>query len=256
MKATFSLVAAAGLPGALGAAMGFNYGNTFTDGTIKQQSDFEAEFRTAATLVGAPLGGFTSARLYTMVQGGSANNPIAAIPAAISTNTHLLLGLWASAGDAAFANELQALKNAISNYGSKLGGLCDGISVGSEDLYRVSPIGIENLENPGAQPATIANYIKQVRDAIQGTALAACPIGHVDTWTAWVNGSNSAVVAASDWIGVDAYPYFQNTSKSAVCLVLFWFLLYDAAPGSFGLSGRVASRAWRRACSTMAANHS
>lgn len=44
---------------------GFNYGNTHTDGSIKQQSDYEAEFRTAKNLVGAP--GFTSARLYTSV---------------------------------------------------------------------------------------------------------------------------------------------------------------------------------------------
>jgi hypothetical protein len=44
---------------------GFNYGNTFTDGTIKVQADFEKEFTAAANLVGTS--GFTSARLYTMI---------------------------------------------------------------------------------------------------------------------------------------------------------------------------------------------
>jgi glucan endo-1,3-beta-D-glucosidase len=46
---------------------GFNYGASFTDGSVKTQSDFEAEFRAAQNLVGAPGNGFTSARLYTMV---------------------------------------------------------------------------------------------------------------------------------------------------------------------------------------------
>lgn len=120
-----------------------------------------------------------------------------------------MFGIWASAGDADFANELTALKSAITTYGSKLSGLVAGISVGSEDLYRISPTGIANGENPGASPDTIVNYINQVRDAIAGTSLSGVPVGHVDTWTAWVNSSNDAVIDASDFVGVDAYPYFQ-----------------------------------------------
>lgn len=142
-------------------------------------------------------------------QGGTSNSPIQAIPAAISTKTSLLLGLWASAGDANFANEIAALKSAIGTYGSQLGGLVAGISVGSEDLYRISPTGILNKENPGVGPDVLVGYIKQVRDAIAGTPLSGVPVGHVDTWTAWVNASNDAVISASDWLGVDAYPYFQ-----------------------------------------------
>jgi glucan endo-1,3-beta-D-glucosidase len=46
--------------------------------------------------------------------------------------------------------------------------------------------------------------------------LSGTPIGHVDTWTAWVNGSNQAVINACDWIGVDAYPYFQNTQSNGI----------------------------------------
>ncbi|KAK3352378.1 glycoside hydrolase superfamily [Lasiosphaeria hispida] len=207
---------AATFSSALAAFQGFNYGSTFTSGAAKQQSDFEAEFKTAQGLVGAPGGGFTSARLYTTVQGGTANDPISAIPAAINTKTSLLLGIWCSAGDATFASELQALKSAIAKYGTDFTKLVAGISVGSEDLYRISPTGLLNKENPGAQPSTLARYIKEVRDAISGTSLAGAPIGHVDTWTAWVNGSNQAVIDASDWIGVDAYPYFQETQANSV----------------------------------------
>ncbi|POS79209.1 GPI-anchored cell wall beta-1,3-endoglucanase EglC [Diaporthe helianthi] len=208
-----ALVAAS--PAALAAYQGFNYGSTFTSGAAKVQSDFEEEFTTSQGLISAP-GVFNSARLYTTVQGGTANSPIEAIPAAISTKTSLLLGLWASAGDASFANEITALKSAIATYGSQLGGLIAGISVGSEDLYRISPTGLLNKENPGVGPDVLVGYIKQVRDAIAGTPLSGVTVGHVDTWTAWVNASNDAVISASDFLGVDAYPYFQTTMANAI----------------------------------------
>ncbi|KAK0621554.1 glycoside hydrolase superfamily [Bombardia bombarda] len=217
MLTTTGLVAlATSFSTALAASQGFNYGSTFTSGAVKFQSDFEAEFKAAQGLIGAPAGGFNSARLYTTVQGGTANGPISAIPAAIATKTTLLLGIWCSAGDAVFANELQALKSAIAQYGSSFADLVVGISVGSEDLYRISPTGLLNKENPGAEPATVANYIKQVRETIAGTPLSGAPVGHVDTWTAWVNGSNQVVIDAVDWAGVDAYPYFQNTQANAI----------------------------------------
>lgn len=92
----------------------------------------------------------------------------------------------------------------------------DGISVGSEDLYRNSPQGIQAGSDPGTDPDIIVDYINQVRQAISGTGLSGAAVGHVDTWTAWVNGSNQAVVDASDWLGVDAYPYFQDTMANGI----------------------------------------
>lgn len=216
MRAPSPYVALLSASPALAAYAGFNYGSTFTTGAPKGQSDFEAEFTTAQGLISAPTV-FNSARLYTMVQGGTTNTPIEAIPAAINTKTSLLLGLWSSAGDDNFANEIAALKSAIATYGSTFASLVAGISVGSEDLYRISPTGIATSKgNPGANPDTIVGYIQQVRDAIAGTALASVPVGHVDTWTAWVNASNNAVTAASNFIGVDAYPYFQNSMTNGI----------------------------------------
>ncbi|KAI1752455.1 glycoside hydrolase family 17 protein [Xylaria castorea] len=194
--------------------LGFNYGSTFTTGAAKMQSDFEAEFTTAANLKGTK--GWTSARLYTMVQGGTASDPISAIPAAIKTKTSLLLGLWASAGDAAFANEIVALKAAIDEYGGAFASIVDGISIGSEDLYRNSPQGIAAGSNPGVDPDVLVKYIKQVKETIAGTALESALLGHVDTWTGWDNSSSSAVVDELDWIGMDAYPYFQNTMPNSI----------------------------------------
>ncbi|MCJ1285360.1 hypothetical protein MMC26_004700 [Xylographa opegraphella] len=213
------------------ALQGFNYGSTFTDGSPKMESDYQSEFTTAQNLVGTS--GFTSARLYTMIvsqmsyishwvradtfqQAGTTNSPIEAIQAAINTKTSLLLGLWASAGQADFNNELSALSQAISMHGSAFGSAVIGISVGSEDLYRISPTGIAGNDGIGAGPDVITNFIGQVRTAIANTPLSGAPVGHVDTWTAWVNSSNDAVIAASDFIGMDAYPYFQNTEDNSI----------------------------------------
>lgn len=121
---------------------GFNSGNVRTDGTPKTYADFDAEFKKAMNLPGTS--GWGSIRLYTNIQGGTTADPISAFQAAIDTKTTMLLGIWASAGDEAFNNELTALKSAVDQYGSKFTDLVVGISVGSEDLYRNSVTGVEN----------------------------------------------------------------------------------------------------------------
>jgi glucan endo-1,3-beta-D-glucosidase len=189
--------------------VGFNYGPVFSDGSVKVESDFEGEFDSAKTLISATTL-FTSARLYTTIQSGTIDTPTSAIQAAINTNTSLLLGLWASAGQATLANEISALLAAIQQYGTAFTSLVIGVSVGSEDLYRISPTGIANNAGVGTSPTDLVEYISQVRSNLTTTALSTL-IGHVDTWTSWVNSSNSAVVSASDFLGMDAYPYFQGT---------------------------------------------
>lgn len=214
---TSSLLAlAAGLGGANAAFQGFNYGASTNDGTLKTQSDFEAEFKAAQNLPGTN-GAFTSARLYTMLQGESGTNPIEAIPAGIATKTSLLFGIWASAGDERFNNELAALQATIDQYCGQLDNLVAGISVGSEDLYRISPTGLKSSGgNPGVGPDVLVRYIKEVRKTIKGTCLSDVPVGHVDTWTAYVNGSNQALIDNADWLGMDTYPYFESTKPNAI----------------------------------------
>jgi glucan endo-1,3-beta-D-glucosidase len=190
LAATFAVAAGA-------QSKGFNYGALNGDGSTKVYWHFHDEFIAAQNLVGAP--GFTSARLYTSIQGGSQNAPIEAIKAAIDTKTSLLIGVWASSGQDHVNQEIAAIQQAINNWGSSFTSLVVGISVGSEDLYRISPTGIENKSDPGAQPADVAKYINQVRSALGGSI--GKPIGHVDTWSSWVNGSNNAVIAASDFLG-------------------------------------------------------
>jgi len=230
---TFSTVLALSSSVSATVYKGFNYGSTFTDGSAKTQTDFEEEFSAAKNLVGAS--GFTSARLYTMIQEGTTSDPITAIPAAIKEETSLLLGIWASGGQEQVTKEISALTAAVTNYGTSFTDLVVGLSVGSEDLYRISPTGIENLSGVGAGPADLVNYIGQVKTALAGTPLSDVLIGHVDTWNAWTNGSNSPVIDAIDWLGVDEYPYFQNTESNSIddAYTLFWDA-YDATSGAAG----------------------
>jgi glucan endo-1,3-beta-D-glucosidase len=189
---------------------GFNSGATFGDGSLKVQSDFESEFRAMQNLPGATC--FNSVRLFTSIQGGTPNTPISAIPAAIATQTTILLGLWASSGDGHIQDEIEAIKAAIDQYKSAFTDLVVGISVGSEDLYRDSAIAAQQKNTlPGAGPSTLVGYINEVRSALSGTALSGKQIGHVDTWTSWVNGTVAPVIEAVDWLGMDAYPYFEST---------------------------------------------
>ena len=111
---------------------GFNYGSTYSNGSAITEPAYEARFNAAKNLVGTSS--FTSARIFTLIQAETPNSPSDAIQAAVNTKTSLLLGLWASAGQANIDNELAALSSALSAHGSTLADLVAGISVGSEDL--------------------------------------------------------------------------------------------------------------------------
>ncbi|OLN91969.1 putative glucan endo-1,3-beta-glucosidase eglC 2 [Colletotrichum chlorophyti] len=188
--------------------LGFNSGATKDNNDPKKQSDFQAEFTTARGLRGSP-GVFNSVRLYTMIQAGTTTDPISAFPAALATNTTMLLGIWCS-GTETIENELTAMRNAIDRFGQQFADLVVGISVGSEDLYRLSESGIKNKAGLGQGPDILVRFIREVRDAINGTILAGKPVGHVDSWSALANESNSRVVDELDWLGTDLYPYYES----------------------------------------------
>lgn len=213
-SSTFLSLAVGALTPALSLAQskGFNYGSTNSAGACRYYEDFTALFNAAKTLPGA--NGFTSARLYTTVQCGTPNAPISAIQAAIDTDTQLLLGLWASAGDAVFNDEIAALNAAVAQYGTAFTDRVVGISVGSEDLYRSSPQGVANNAGVGVNADVIIRYINQLRGAIANTPLAGKPVGHVDTWTAWVLSENAGVAGAVDWLGHNSFPYFETTQPN------------------------------------------
>ena len=170
------------------AFRGFNLAGHLASGACRTQSDWQLAFERLATLPGS----FKNVRLYAS---GDCDTLANAIPAALNTNTKLLVGVWTQ--DAAhFEAEKQALLNAVLEYGSEW---MLAVSVGSEDLYR---------EETSAEE--LVRQIWDVRGMLGSVGAGAVRIGHVDTWTAWVDLKNRAVVEASDFIGNDAYSYFEG----------------------------------------------
>lgn len=194
--------------------LGFNSGAKKADESAKFKKDFVAEFEAAQNLKNAP-GDFNAVRLYTNIQAYAEDDPIEAFEAAIDTNTHILLGVWASDTDN-IDKELTALEKAVDQYGKKFTDLVIGISIGSEDLYRVSATGIKNKSGPGNSPDAIVGFIKDFRDAFEGTGLGDIPVGHVDTWDVWPNTTNKAVIDAVDFIGVNSFPYYEGDENNDI----------------------------------------
>jgi len=199
---------------AVAQSKGFNYGATNADGSCRGYDDFVRFFNEAKSLPGAP--GFNTARLYTSIQCGTGADPISAFRAAVDTDTNVLVGLWASAGRGVFENELNALIRGANELGSAFTDKIIGMSVGSEDLYRSSPQGVANNAGVGATGSEIEGYIGWMRDWIRGTALESKPIGHVDTWTAWILPENRGVANTVNFLGHNSFPYFETTRPNSI----------------------------------------
>ncbi|KAE9377246.1 glycoside hydrolase family 17 protein [Stipitochalara longipes BDJ] len=209
-----SLVARAGVSNAT-TVQGFTYAGDGDDGQGKIESDFQNQFTIAKALAGTS-NAFTSARIYTNIQGGTTSSVIQAIPAAIAVGTSLLLGVGASAGQDAINNEITALQSAITLYDTSFSKLVIGLSVGSKDLYRNSAAGFAAGGVAGADPDVLVSYINQIRAALKGTVLANVLIGHTDKLPSWVNSSNSALIDAVDWLGIDLQPFLDSTNTNSI----------------------------------------
>ncbi|ETN44751.1 uncharacterized protein HMPREF1541_10421 [Cyphellophora europaea CBS 101466] len=215
------------------AYRGFNYGAVDLAGATRNRTSFQEEFQVARNL--GTQGAFTSARLYTSLQ-GSSTDPIEAFDAAVNTNTSLLLGLWIS-GTSNIQNEVNAILSSAAKHGSAFVDLVVGISVGSEDVYRLTDRGVTSGAGPGVSPGDVANYVNQVRSALRGSPLQGKPIGHVDTYNTFVNSSGwmVPVVEAVDFVGMNAFPYFEDTKPNAIdnSNATFW-ADYDAVAAQVG----------------------
>ena len=162
---------------ALANYQGFNYAAQGND-----YASFHNQFSLSRSL--SENGTFSSARLYTMIQEGTDTSVIEAIPAAKATQTKLLLGLCASVDADSFSKELHALNSAMNTYGQDLRDIVIGISVGSEDLYRSSVLGVSKDSGAGQDISVLLGYIQQVRDKLEHSVLHDIPVGvSALTWT-------------------------------------------------------------------------
>jgi len=190
MKSTTLLALAMAITSTSAYWKGFNLAATNKNNQCKSQADWEQDFHLMAKLPGH----FNSARLYAS---SDCNTLANAVPAAVKTGTKLLVGVWAE-DDTHFEAEKQALLEAIQQHGHDW---IVAVSVGSEDLYRGD-----------TTASKLATQIYDVRGMIGSLGAGHKKVGHVDTWTAWVDGANAAVIEAVDFLGMDGYPYFQNVS--------------------------------------------
>lgn len=195
---TFSTAA---ITGANAYFKGFNIGANLPSGACRSEADWEFAFNKIASFPG----GFKNVRLYAS---SDCNTLANAVPAAVKTGTTLLVGIWTQ-DDAHFNAEKQALVQAIQQYGKDW---ILAVSVGSEDLYRKE-----------TDAHTLAGKINDVRGMLWGLGASDKTVGHVDTWTAWVDGANTEVIQAVDWIGNDLYPYWQGIgTDNGAAINAYW----------------------------------
>ena len=183
---------------------GFNVGANNPDGSCKSEQDWERDFRAMQALPGH----FTSARLFAS---SDCNTLANAVPAALATGTQLLVGVWTE-NTAHYDAEKAALQAAVQQHGTSW---IISVSVGSEDLYRHD-----------TSASTLAGQINEVRNMLAGMGAGGVQVGHVDTWTAWVDPANTAAIQACDFVGMDGYPYYQNSNINDAYNV-FWKSVQD-----------------------------
>lgn len=68
-------------------------------------------------------------------------------------------------------NELSALASAMEQHGDDFTNAVIGVSVGSEDMYRVTEKALESEAGVGQGPEVIVKFIKDTRKALKGTTL-------------------------------------------------------------------------------------
>lgn len=115
------------------------------------------------------------------------------------------MGIWTE-DSTHYSAEKAALESAIHAHGIDW---ILAISVGSEDLYRGD-----------TTASTLAQQIYDVRGMVRALGVQA-EVGHVDTYNAWTNSANDDVIKACDFIGMDAYPYWQGSSIEDAYNVFF-----------------------------------
>lgn len=195
---------AAGISTASAFWKGINIGANNPDGSCKSEADWEKDFRTMQSLPGY----FSSARLFAS---SDCNTLANAVPAAIATGTKLLVGVWTENNDH-YNAEKAALQSAVQQHGTSW---IVSVSVGSEDLYRHD-----------TSAGTLASQINEVRNMLSSMGAGSVQVGHVDTWTAWVDSANEDVIRACDFVGMDGYPYYQNANINDAYNV-FWQSVQD-----------------------------
>ncbi|CCU82697.1 CELP0032 Effector like protein [Blumeria hordei DH14] len=183
-----------GLANAL--SQGFNAQVRNTDGSCKTQADWEEDFNKIRSLPG----NFNSLRLFSLLE-CDAISIIA--PAAIATGGKVLAGVTVQYPES-FAAEKQQLLAAVKNHGSKW---LAAVSVGYDDLSRNELMSHALAEKINEVRGMLSTVVKGRTNVL---------VGHIDSWTAWIDKKNSAVIKACDFIGTKLNLSLQNNDKISI----------------------------------------
>ncbi|CCU82693.1 unnamed protein product [Blumeria hordei] len=183
-----------GLSNAL--SQGFNVQVRNTDGSCKTQADWEADFNTVLSLPG----NFNTLRLFSLLE-CDAISIIA--PAAIATGGKVLAGVTVQYPES-FTAEKQQLLAAVKNHGSKW---LTAVSVGYDDLSRNELMSHAMAEKIYDVRGMLSTVVKSKKNVL---------VGHIDSWTAWVDEKNSPVIKACDFIGTKLNLSLQNNDVISI----------------------------------------
>ncbi|SZF05737.1 unnamed protein product [Blumeria hordei] len=175
---------------------GFNAQVRTAKGSCKTKADWVADFNTIKSFPGD----FNSIRLFS-AQDCDALGSIA--PAAIATGGKVFAGVSAQ-NPKIFEAEKDRLIEAVTNYGF---GWLAAVSVGSGELdidAQTADELVEKIKHVRHILSTVPGYTENVL------------VGHVDSWIAWNQNSNTPVIQACDFIGTNTYPRIQADNSASI----------------------------------------
>jgi len=168
--------------------LGMCLGNVKSDGSCKQQADYESDFDALSSVT-------KIVRTYT--SGGTCDTAAQILPAAIAKGFMVVLGVWPDT-DESYAADKQALQTVMAD--SSKAPAVYAITVGSETLYRKSV-------NQGGM--TTQELLSKISD--MKTTFPNAKVGTVDSWNIFQDGTADPILQSGiNFVMANAFSYWQG----------------------------------------------
>lgn len=181
-------------PVAAVAPLGFNLGVKDDSGNCKTIQEYESDLKVLSSYS-------NHVKTYSV----SDCNTLANLgPAAESASFQITVGVWPTPSDK-FELEKQTLQTLLPTLSKST---ISSILVGSEALYRGDLTGEE-----------LGNYISDIKSLLSsltdkdGNSYADIPVGTVDSWNKFVDGSANSAIGVSDVVYANAFSYWQGQTQ-------------------------------------------
>jgi glucan 1,3-beta-glucosidase len=176
------------------APLGFNLGVKDNSGNCKTADEYKSDLQTLSTYS-------NHVKIYSV----SDCNTLANLgPVAESASFQITVGVWPTPSDK-FDLEKQTLQSILPTISKST---ISSILVGSEALYRGDLTGSE-----------LANYISEIQQLLSqlkdkdGNSYSDIPVGTVDSWNKFVDGTANDVIPVSNVLYANAFSYWQGQTQ-------------------------------------------